>query len=390
MGRIPFGRTHDLSHQSPPPPVRPRTVATDRRSLLLWALPLMPTVATAAPAVSGITPRPLQFPRDFGAHPGAGIEWWYLTGLLGTDATQPPLFGYQLTFFRLRNPDAAVQAHPSALAPRQLLLGHVALSDLRVGRLLHDQRLTRTSAGAVRAAEADCDLRLRDWRLWRGADDRYHARFGSAGFALDVTLHSPLPPLLQGEAGYSRKGPAQASHYYSRPQLHTDGRLKLNGRELALLGRSWLDHEWSDSLLAPEAVGWDWLGVNLLDGSALTAFRLRRVDGSSLWTGGSWREPDGRARSFGNGELLFQPGRRWRSPLSGADYPVEWRLTTPQHGAGLRVRAWFDAQEVDARASSGLLYWEGAAELLDAQGRLLGRGYLEMTGYAKPMQLPVF
>jgi predicted secreted hydrolase len=270
----------------------------------------------------------------------------------------------------------------------------VALSNLRAGRLHHDQRLARASAGdagSIKAAEADCDVRLRDWTLQRSADDRYRARFGSAhaGFTLDLELHSALPPLLQGDAGYSRKGPeeSQASHYYSRPQMRTRGRLSLDGRTLALQGRSWLDHEWSDSLLAPEAVGWDWLGLNLLDGSALTAFRLRRADGSTLWTGGSWRDPDGRTRSFGNGDLQLQPGRRWRSPVSQAEYPVEWVLTTPQH-TGLRVKALFDAQEIDARLSSGLLYWEGASALFDAAGQLIGRGYLEMTGYTRRMVLP--
>lgn len=359
-----------------------------RRALLMLALawPLGPALG------QGIRRRPLQFPRDFGAHPETGIEWWYLTGLLGADEAQPPLFGYQLTFFRLRNRNPAVQSHPSGLAPRQLLLGHVALSDLRAGRLHHDQRLARVSAGGIQAGEADCDVRLRDWSLRRsGDDDRYRARFGSAhaGFALDLELHSALPPLLQGDAGYSRKGPeeSQASHYYSRSQMQTRGRLSLGGRMLTLHGHSWLDHEWSDSLLAPEAVGWDWLGLNLLDGSALTAFRLRRADGSSLWTGGSWRESGGRVRSFGNGELQFRPGRRWRSPVSQAEYPVEWALSTPVQ-AGLQVKAMFDAQEIDARASSGLLYWEGASELFDAGGRLIGRGYLEMTGYTRRMVLP--
>jgi predicted secreted hydrolase len=363
-----------------------------RRAGLLQALAVLGMPAWAS-SPQGISRRPLRFPRDFGAHPDTGLEWWYLTGLLGTDDASAPLFGYQLTFFRLRNRDAAVQAHPSALAPRQLLLAHVALSDLRAGRLRHDQRLGRALAGAVQASEADCDVRLRDWFLKRTGDDRYQAGFGSsaAGFALQLELHSPQPPLLQGDAGYSRKGPeeTQASHYYSRPQLLTSARLSLDRKSAAgqrLRGRSWLDHERSDSLLAPGAVGWDWLGLNLLDGGALTAFRLRRADGSSLWTGGSWRRPDGRTQVFGDGELQFRPGKRWRSPASLADYPVEWTLGTPAQT--LQIRALFEAQEVDARASSGMQYWEGGSELFDASGRLIGRGYLEMTGYAKRMSLP--
>lgn len=357
-----------------------------RRALLLCALAAGPAAARHR----------LQFRRDHGAHLEAGIEWWYLTGLLGPD--EAPRYGYQLTFFRVRNPDPAVQAHASALAPRQLLIAHVALSELwrgGGGRLRHEQRVARLGPGGVAAAEEDCALRLRDWRLERDAQG-YRAvlesRPGAAeGFALELHLQTAAAPLLQGEAGFSPKSPDErhATHYYSRPQLQTRAELRLPGRApLRLGGRSWLDHEWGDHLLAPEAQGWDWLGINLLDGRALTAFRLRRTDGEGkdLWSGGSLRGADGVSRSFADGELRFEALRHWRSPASGASYPVAWRLSGRDF-EGWTLRALLDAQEIDARASTGLLYWEGAAALRDAQGRLLGHGYLEMTGYASRMRL---
>jgi predicted secreted hydrolase len=126
--------------------------------------------------------------------------------------------------------------------------------------------------------------------------------------------------------------------------------------------------------------------MNLFDGTALTAFRLRRPDGSALWAGGSVR-PGGRGdvRAFDAQEVTFEPGRRWRSPSSGADYPVQWRVDTP--AGRFVVRALLDAQELDSRGSTGAIYWEGLSELLDAQGRRVGLGYLEMTGYAGRLQL---
>ena len=146
-------------------------------------------------------------------------------------------------------------------------------------------------------------------------------------------------------------------------------------------GRAWLDHEWSDELLHPEAVGWDWIGINLDDGSALTAFRLRRADGSPLWDGGSFRTAQGaQAQSFPSGSVRFEPGRRWRSPTSGADYPVTWTVHTP--AGRFTVQALLDAQELDSRSSTGTVYWEGLSTLLDESGRRVGLGYLEMTGYA--------
>jgi predicted secreted hydrolase len=339
-----------------------------RRALLLAALPLHAQAA-------------LRFPHDFGAHPGQGIEWWYLTGLLG-DAGGPPRFGYQLTFFSLPGP--APDDHPSGLAARRLLLGHVALSDLGAQAQRHTQRLLRTLPGAVEAAVGDCNVRLRDWTLQRhaaGGTDGYRAGFSGPGFALTLQLATPDAPLLQGDAGQSRKGPAAAqfSQYYTRPQLATQATLTLDGRRQALTGRAWLDHEWSDSLLG-DAVGWDWLGINLDDGRALTLFQLRRQDGTRHWAGGSLRTPGAPDRSFGPDEVDMTPARHWASPATNARWPVEWRLKSP--AGEMRLAAAFDAQEIDARQASGLVYWEGVARLFDAEKRLLGAGYLELTGYA--------
>lgn len=340
-----------------------------RRALLLAALPGQ---------ASG-----LQFPRDHGSHPDEAIEWWYLTGLVGADPKAPD-YGYQLTFFRIRGP--VHEAHASPFAAHQLLLAHAALSDLKAQRLQHDQRVARVGFEHVRASAGDSDLQLSDWTLKRG-DEGYQARFASAtaGFSLALDLRTTQTPLQQGEQGLSRKSEQTFSHYYSQVQLQTRGHLQIEGRKLALQGRSWLDHEWSGQLLPSEAVGWDWLGINLEDGGALTAFRLRRADGSTLWSGGSWRRADGRLRNFTNGELRFTPARHWRSDLSNARYPVQWQIDSPL--GELSLAGLFDAQEVDARRSTGMVYWEGAARLSDRQGRQLGLGYLEMTGYAGKMRL---
>jgi predicted secreted hydrolase len=211
-------------------------------------------------------------------------------------------------------------------------------------------------------------------------------------FALAGTLTATQPLLLQGDAGFSRKGPEerQASHYYSWPQLHAELALELHGARAApVVGRGWLDQEWSDELMHPEAVGWDWIGINLFDGSALTAFRLRRADGSALWAGGSHRAPVAGGRSapriFEAAEVRFAPGQRWRSAATNASYPVQWQVATPAGRFG--VRALLDAQELGSRPGGGAVYWEGLAELLDEGGRRVGLGYLEMTGYAAPLKL---
>lgn len=356
-----------------------------RRSLLRW-LAAAPALAQA----SGPTPSALHFPGDFGAHPASRTEWWYLTGSLRAGARQ---WGFQVTFFRVATGIAGASA--SRFEPSQLLFAHAALTDLEQRRLRHDQRIARSGFGIAQARTDDTAVTLHDWTLSRAPQpgdatrSRYLTRVASdtAGFALGLQFDATQAVLLQGDAGLSRKGPSAdaTSRYYSEPQLAVQGTLTLDGRPLAVQGRAWLDHEWSDAFVPPQAVGWDWIGMNLDDGSALTAFRLRRADGGSVYAGGSFRRPGGTVRAFGSDEVRFRPGRVWESAASRARYPVQWQLETPAGRFG--VAALLDDQELDSRTSTGAIYWEGLSDLLDEAGRRIGRGYLEMTGYAAPLRL---
>jgi predicted secreted hydrolase len=424
----------------------------------------------AAPVTSPTTlqRRPLVFPLDHGAHPDQGIEWWYLTGWLAPRSAPPgtattagnarsgtvPALGFQLTFFRSRGP--ARPDHPSRFAARQVLMAHAAVTvlpgaasfgPLAAGHLSHDQRIARAGPGSASAAEHDTAVQLgagaRAWWLRRrsgpGGHSEYHAQFGldqvaagdgdSSGagrrngtgnidepqpstlpLRLALTLTANAAPLLQGEAGWSRKGPSadQSSFYVSEPQLQLSGLLSLAEQTHALAGRAWLDHEWSGAILPAQAEGWDWLGINLFDGSALTLFRLRQRPGSGrsvtqpaapsasqddrrpaepspptgvYWAGGSWRGTNGTTRSYTPGEVGMAALRHWRSAATGAHYPVAWRLETPE--GHFELHALLDSQELDARASTATVYWEGLAELRSDDGRqVLGLGYLELTGYA--------
>jgi predicted secreted hydrolase len=349
-----------------------------RRRPFLAALPAM-----AVLRAGGLPVRTLEFPRDYAAHPDRRTEWWYITGFASAGGRE---FGYQLTFFRSRVEEA--QALASKFAARQLVFAHAALTDVRGRRLWHDQRIAREGFGVAQADTADTRVRLRDWQLARTADGSYAARLPAREFTLDLRFTPTQRPLLQGDKGLSRKGPGeeQASYYYSVPQLAAGGTLVLQGQRFAIeTGKAWLDHEWSDALLAPDAVGWDWVGMNLDDGGALTAFQLRRADGQPLWDGGSFRAADGTVAIADRGETQFNAQRWWTSPLSGARYPVEWKVRTP--AGSFTVRAVIDDQELDSRSSTGAIYWEGLSDLLDAGGRRVGRGYLEMTGYAQRLRL---
>ncbi len=354
--------------------------------LCLIALPIffIPAQTNAeTPRFAQVDPRKtLSFPRDFGAHPDFRTEWWYATGWLQTpDGKQ---VGFQVTFFRSATEHE--RTNPSKFAPKQLIVAHAALSDPAIGKLQHDQRIARAGFGLAQTSESTTDIKLGKWSMLREADGRYRVTLPARDFSFDLTFTPTQPILLQGAQGYSRKGPKpeQASYYYSEPHLQVSGAITRNGKAVTVTGSAWLDHEWSSTVLDPKAVGWDWVGANLDDGRALMAFRIRASDGSSLWQHATLREKDGRLRQLNADAIRFTPVRYWRSPRTQARYPVEVTLEIGQQRWQLRPLQ--DDQELDSRQSTGAVYWEGAVSL-ERDGRPDGRGYLEMTGYVKPLKL---
>jgi len=295
----------------------------------------------------------LQFPRDHGAHPDYRVEWWYVTGWLD----QP--YGFQITFFRARPEEES--ANPSSFNPRQILFAHAALSDPKRGRLLHDQRAARAGFSLAHAETERTGVWIDDWSLVLEGT-RYQARIAAREFEFDFTFFA-RELVLQGDSGFSRKGhrPEEASYYYSRPQLDVVGRL--DGR--AVSGTAWLDHEWSSAYMAPEAAGWDWAGINLLNGASLMGFRMRDRSGGT---------------HYALPGISMKPLRVWKSPRTGVEYPVAMQLND------LRLEPLMDDQELDSRPSTGTIYWEGAVRAFRGSD-WVGKGYLELTGYWKPMKL---
>ncbi|EXJ14888.1 lipocalin-like domain-containing protein [Imhoffiella purpurea] len=359
--------------------------------LALAGLPLTRLLAADEPAAEStarevvfapvLPGRTLVFPDDEGAHPEFRTEWWYVTGWLDLPDGRP--LGFQVTFFRVRT--GIGEDNPSAFAPRQLILAHAAIADPELGRLRHDQRAARSGFGRAGFSTGRAGVWLGDWSFEQ-IGDGYRARVDAEDFGYDLAFLPDGPPLLNGQEGFSLKAPGRdnASYYYSRPQLTVEGRLTLDGHRQSVAGRAWMDHEWSSAYIPEGADGWDWVGLNLDDGGAIMAFRMRRTDGGKLWASATLRSPDGSAEHLSLEAVEFEPLRSWKSPRTGIEYPVEWRLSLGTRRFTLRPL--MDDQELESRRSTGTIYWEGAMRLLE-NGREIGRGYLEMTGYGERIQV---
>jgi predicted secreted hydrolase len=326
-------------------------------------------------------PVALEFPRDHGAHLDARTEWWYLTGELEAGGRR---FGWQVTIFRLGLDPSAPEPDASPLRARHALASHVVLVDVDSGTTQLSQRLRRLDGALAWASAADLDAGIDGVELRREGDGtlRVTARAPEAGFALDLTLAPRKPLVLHGDGGVSAKGPepGNASVYASWTRLAARGSLEHAGRRLDAAGEAWFDHEYGTSQLGEGVVGWDWTGLRLADGRELMLYRLRRADGApSEHSSGTLVERDGRARRLTATEFQLAPAGTWTSPATRAVYPVRWRVRVPSAGIDGELAARVPGCEVDGRASTGTVYWEGPAQLT---GSAPGSGYLELSGYA--------
>ncbi|QQZ30980.1 carotenoid 1,2-hydratase [Thiothrix subterranea] len=326
-----------------------------------------------------LAPRAFQFPQDHAAHPDFRNEWWYVTGNVQTDDGRQ--FGYQVTWFRIAlTPDKPVSASP--WASNQVWMAHVALTDVQAGEHLHDQRLARGAAELAGQAVQPFRVWLEDWQMvGDGAGEfPWAIAVKAQDFTLNLQLRPQKPPVLQGDQGLSQKSSelGNASYYYSLTRLQTLGEIYRDGQRFTVTGESWLDREWSTSALGADQAGWDWFSLQLRDGHEVMFYRLRKKSGEvDAYSAGKWVLPEGTAQTLARDDVELKPLRYWQAE-SGARYPVAWEMRLPKQQRHWRIEAVVD----DQLMQTGITYWEGAVRVVDvASGEVLGRGYLEMSGY---------
>jgi predicted secreted hydrolase len=348
--------------------------------LLLFALPSPAQYQLAVPGYQ------YEFPRDHFNHPDYKTEWWYYTGNL--TAPDGHKFGYELTFFRQAiSRDAKAKSDWDV---QDLYLAHLALSDLSGGHFYHTERLNRSGPGL-----AGTSLPLE--KVWNGnwqvqwASGEQHLEAVSEDFALHFVMSSQKPPVIHGKNGVSQKsaGVGHASHYISFTRLLTSGSIDLNGKSYRVDGTSWMDHEFFSHRIDEEQSGWDWLSLQLDDNTELMLYRLRHKDGSvDPFSSGTYVDAKGKTTFLSNTDFTMQPGAEtYTSPNTHGVYPIAWRVTIPSLGMDLQIRTALRSQEMTIASIASLSYWEGAITISGTRSgaALNGVGYLEMTGYARPV-----
>jgi predicted secreted hydrolase len=331
--------------------------------------------------------RTFTFPLDHGPHEEYQTEWWYYTGNLTAQGGEQ--FGYQLTFFRRAMiPAEQRQERSSSWAADQVYLAHFTLTDVGGRSFQAFEKLGRGAAGLAGArGEPKYMVWIENWSVEQIDSEQYRMRADARGVTLDLLLVDRKGPALQGEDGYSQKGPepGNASYYYSLSRLESRGQIIIDDRKYEVSGYSWMDHEFSTSVLSEGQVGWDWFALQLDDGSELMVYTIRQEDGSiDPFSRGTFISPDGEVRRLDQTEFSIAVTGTWRSPHSNATYPAAWTISVPAEDLILEVKPLLNNQELNL----SFVYWEGAVTIKGqiAGQSVNGRGYVELTGYAQSMQ----
>jgi predicted secreted hydrolase len=326
-------------------------------------------------------PREFHFPKDHGPHPGFRTEWWYWTGNLSTADGHE--FGYQLTLFRSALAPGD-EPRTSAWGTRYVFMGHLALSDIGGGRFHATERFSRAALGLAGARTEPFRVWLEDWSAEAVGDGALPMKLTAwgDGVSLSLVLEGGKPPVLQGDRGLARKGPApgNASYYYSLTRMPSRGQVTVDGRAYEVTGESWMDREWSTRPLGENQVGWDWFSLHLSDGSELMYYQLRQRDGSpDPFSAGTLVPARGEPVRLSREDVRLEVLDTWKSPR-GTTYPARWRLSVPSQRLSLDITPALADQELPV----SVRYWEGSVRLSGTrEGQpVQGRGYVELTGYS--------
>jgi predicted secreted hydrolase len=373
--------------------MRLRSVRTALSGLLLAPAALFAQAETTlklAPAeppafARATAPREFRLPQDHGPHFEFQTEWWYYTGQLTTEDQRR--FGFQLTFFRRGLSAGASPA--TGLSTNQVYFAHFAITDVTGQRHASAERVSRGAAGLAGAGGEPFRVAVEDWTVAATDSDGTSVRLRARDqdLVLDLELHATKPLVLHGDRGLSAKSAeaANASYYVGYTRMTARGRIGADGEGAVAAGEAWFDHEWSTSALGPKAVGWDWWSLQLDDGRELMFFEIRQADGGrGAASSGTLVAADGRTRRLQAADVETTVLARWTSPRSAASYPARWKMRVPSEGLELDVEPLVADQEM----RTAFTYWEGAVRVSGTtRGRPVGgRGYVELTGYARSMQ----
>jgi len=325
----------------------------------------------------------VKFPEDEAPHDNI-TEWWYYTGhVITTDGQR---YGFEYVTFQAVRGDF----------PAGYVM-HFALTDAANNVFKHEESLTFGSKVTPGAKDGFSTKTAIGTMQGFNGTDYLKASMKNSPNALDLTVRDTQGIVLHGGGQFSY-GPGGSSYYYSRPRMTPTGTITVNGQTKQIKeGVVWFDHQWGNFI--PLGGGWDWFSTQLDDGTSLMLYNLKDDKGKLLQVFGSYIlpcskdcRPDKPLKVIDLDEktIVTTPTSQWSSPTTGTNYPSTWNVKIKADAAkgvpelNLNYKPTMLDQELDTRATTATIYWEGDNIITGTKdGKpIAGSGYVELTGYA--------
>jgi predicted secreted hydrolase len=346
---------------------------------------------------------PVRFPADWpgdGAidlarhdlpHASSTTEWWYFNSHLVAPGGRA--FSIFAAFFRavskvyrdgrvelghsltwgltdVERHEYLARSYVDSRAPR------IGLERIKEGRGAKDPRLNRAMAealesdrvplpdrmfpGEVTVALESLRLDFGHCRLEKLEEGRYRLFASADGprgpVEAELIFVAKKGAVRHGDNGLVRGVHGEDMFYYFIPRCEVAGHLCLEGSRLPLSGSGWYDHEFGRPPPGREVhgarsgndfdtVAWNWLSVQLDNGTDVSLYELIRTD-TKMTIGRCAVLVDAKGKRSAFSDFTLVPSREWTSMRTFERYPTRLALSIPAARLLLELRATVDDQEI--------------------------------------------
>lgn len=322
--------------------------------------------------------KPVILPADGMPHKCI-VEWWYYNGFLQADDGRR--FAYMMCLFQVDNKKVSIPLL-SRLPFKTVYFTHSLLSDIThqkfyssvdyfsvmskdsFGRKLFYANFTNPLAGFGKYVNSAIE---------ESVGPAFHLKREN----FDLQLTSKKQVLLEDGSGYVKLHD-RFTYYYSYTNLETKGVVLLDGKEIKVKGKSWMDHQWADNKWGQDH--WTWFSIQLNNDMELVCCEYGNGDKKDYL--GSVIYADGHSE-HAKDVVLTPLDNGWTSAKTKAKYNLVWQIEIPSKKIILRAEPEIKAQEM---IFGTINYWEGPMKYrggVDGE-EVKGQGFLELVG--RPIQ----
>ncbi|MBN1973294.1 MAG: hypothetical protein JW787_06620 [Sedimentisphaerales bacterium] len=319
--------------------------------------------------------KPIKFPKDELTH-NSIVEWWYFNGNLEDEKGNR--YSFMNCLFKT-NPREINLPFAKKIPLKDYYFSHHLISDVK-------NRNFESYIHPVILISKDSFTRENLFVNYMSfpvtkyinfcieAIDKFKYRVKTNSF--DLILTSVKKPLLANKTGFLNSGTGYENYYYSLTDLRTEGLINLNGKQIKVKGKSWMDHQWAD-IPYEKKIKWNWFSLQLDNSTQIMCYELVIKDKKIYLA----NLIDKKGICKYTEEIAINPlGKVWTSEKTGAEYPLLWNIRIPSWGIDLEIKPLIENQEM---IFSIINYWEGP---IDVAGKInkreiTGKGFMELVGY---------